>query len=891
MGIFGSSAAEEASKVKAGDDYIIQKVRLGEQAALMLNADNLIENPASGDTAPIRDKQFSNFCKFTGSAGGHIGLTNQLYRNESTEYLFKNLPSHILSSLLPSVKLYKVFYPSENNTTGYSWRIPFDNVAVKYNGVTSKYVETTLEDLLAGRSRGNAVGIKSFFYKFVGTNPAEVNTNIESELELYFQDVRDLVKRIEFDEKDPNFTSGTPDKNPKGGFSFAYSDLVVDNPRQIREDPSKKLEYNDKYFRLKVVCGYSLPNEEILNTLPDAATIENVKAAINSAKVVLYLTPYRHDINFEETGAVTLKIQYIAAMTSILANIDILAITNEHDKLLQLEREFNELAYAENLAIDEIKNNCSFSQEDRQKKVDDKQKELENKLAAQKYKLETDKNYLYSSIFRRFLGLSESSVTAVNPKVYSVLVNGYAVGARTAFGNDRVLENPTQRRIIAAAEARQTDDFKVYSGTAGVKDLPLSTLSRTYSDDVEALRRSIPLIGDVSQEEASKVREKAIETINSEQSKAFQESGSGIYEVKFVFLGDLLDVVLDETIGIANDSERPRIILSDFQFEIPTNPMGDLVKKTSSESIDDTLERLNNPNITDAAYMKYTTNLANIPISLNMLQNLLFEKLVKTGRTRYPLVTFLNDVITEVIAPAIAPSVFGKKTTFNKAVRMSMLPISMPFVKSGNNFIDPITQRRSNARFFGITDEAKLKSLKIHNNSIINFDSNIGNYLIIYCSNQLPENIIKNGALSEVDRYKKDVENGVYHFYIGSDKGIIKKINFSRTDAQFYKEARAQNSAGDQNLGRLREVYDANISMFGNNMFRPGDFIYIEPLFFVGAAALDLQNKLGLGGYYQVIDIDTKFNENIFETNMRCVLAGYIEDGKVKSTESTRSCN
>jgi hypothetical protein len=531
-----------------------------------------------------------------------------------------------------------------------------------------------------------------------------------------------------------------------------------------------------------------------------------------------------------------------------------------------------------------------LSQEERQKKVDDKQKDLENKLAAQKYKLETDKNYLYSSIFRRFLGLSEFS-TRVSPKVYSVVVNEYAVGARTAFGNDRILQNPTQRRLIAAAEARDIKNFKTLYFSSQINDLPLTTLGRTYSDDVETVKRSIPLVGNVSQEEALKVREKAVETINDKQPKSFQESSSGEYEVRFVFLGDLLDIVLDETIKIANDSERPRIILSDFQFEIPTNPMGDLVKKASDESIDQTLERLNNPNITDAAYMKYITNIANIPISLNMLQNLLLEKLVKTGRIRYPLVTFLNDVITEVIAPAIAPSVFGKKTTLNKTVRMSMLPVSIPFIKSGDKFIDPITQRGSNAPFFGTTDEAKLKSLKIHNNSIINFDSNIGNYLIIYCSNQLPENIIKNGALSEVDRYKKDIENGVYHFYIGSDKGIIKKINFSRTDAQFYKEARAQNSAGDQNLGRLREVYDANISMFGNNMFRPGDFIYIEPLFFVGIAALDLQNKLGLGGYYQVIDVDTKFNENIFETNMRAVLAGYVEDGKVKSTESTRSCN
>lgn len=867
------SAAEKAAEVEAGEDVAAQKVRLGEQAALMLNAETLIFKKAARDSQPIREKIYQNFCKFTGSVGGHIGITNRLYRNDSTSYLFKDVPGHILSSLLPSVKLYKVFYPTKNDTAGFSWRIPFDDVPVKYTGVTSKYVENTLDELLSGKSRMNGVGIKSFHYKLVGTNPAEVNTNIEAELELYFQDVRDLVKRIEFNSKDLNFTSKAPDST---NFSFAYSDLVVDNPREERASLKEPLKYNDKYFRLKVICGYSLPNEEILDTLGQE-NAKKAKDAINSAKVILYLTPYKHDITFEENGAVTLKVQYIAANTSILANIDILAITGEHDKILELEKQFNETAYTENLAIEDIKNDCSMNQESKQKKIEDKQKELDNKLSAEKKNLENEKNYLYSSIFKRFIGLTDYVTTTATSNIYSVIVNQYAIGAKAALGDDTILENPTQRRLYYAAEARDCRDFKIInSRDISGDEIPMSDLSPTYMSKLKDFYGI-----SAAPEDASNARKNAIEAITEKQPKTAQEVGDGEYEVKFVFLGDLLNVVLDETIKITNISERPRIILNDFEFEIPSAPVRELAKG---------LENLENVNNNDVAYLKIQANIADIPISLNMLQNLLLEKLIKTGRTRYPLISFLNDLMTEVIAPSVAPSVFGRKTVLNKSIRTSMLPISIPFINNGDKFIDAITGFRAEQSFYGFIDETKLIDAKIHDNSISNIESTIGNYLILYCSNQLPQNILKNSSTDEKERYDKDIKNGIYHFYVGSDKGIIKKINFSRTDTPFYKEARATNSSGDKSLGRLREVYDANITMFGNNIYRPGDFMYIEPLFFVGQAAIDLQNKIGLGGYYQVIDAETRFNENIFETNLRAVLAGYVEDGKVQSTESTETC-
>jgi hypothetical protein len=253
------------------------------------------------------------------------------------------------------------------------------------------------------------------------------------------------------------------------------------------------------------------------------------------------------------------------------------------------------------------------------------------------------------------------------------------------------------------------------------------------------------------------------------------------------------------------------------------------------------------------------------------------EKIIKPGRLTYPLVSIINDLMTDIVIPALSPSVFGRKTVLNKAIRLSTIPVTIPFSGPSRN-LDPISGNPSSNNFNLVFDDSILTSLSIHDTAMQNIGNPVANYFIIYCSNQLPVTIRQGRGNLEAD-----TKNGIFHFFVGADKGLIKKIGFSRTNTEFYKEAKAQSSSGDKNLGRLREVYDSSITMFGNNVYRPGDYIYIEPLFFVGQEAVQLQTKIGLGGYYQVIDVGVTVNENMYETELKTVLAGYIdEEGNVQ---------
>ena len=54
-------------------------------------------------------------------------------------------------------------------------------------------------------------------------------------------------------------------------------------------------------------------------------------------------------------------------------------------------------------------------------------------------------------------------------------------------------------------------------------------------------------------------------------------------------------------------------------------------------------------------------------------------------------------------------------------------------------------------------------------------------------------NTITNKGLGN---YFDDVDRGVYHFEIGTDRGILNEVKFSKIDMQYIREARFEQSRG-----------------------------------------------------------------------------------------------
>jgi hypothetical protein len=118
-----------------------------------------------------------------------------------------------------------------------------------------------------------------------------------------------------------------------------------------------------------------------------------------------------------------------------------------------------------------------------------------------------------------------------------------------------------------------------------------------------------------------------------------------------------------------------------------------------------------------------------------------------------------------------------------------------------------------------------------------------------------------------------DTKNGIYHFFIGADRGILKRISFQKTDQKYVKEARWQ-QGGYDGLTQLREPYEINIELFGNSRLFPGQMIYVNPAGLGSTVGSPADNGsmawlLGLGGYHMITQVDSYIEDGKFETKIK----------------------
>jgi len=102
-----------------------------------------------------------------------------------------------------------------------------------------------------------------------------------------------------------------------------------------------------------------------------------------------------------------------------------------------------------------------------------------------------------------------------------------------------------------------------------------------------------------------------------------------------------------------------------------------------------------------------------------------------------------------------------------------------------------------------------------------------------------------------------DLKDGIYHFNIGSDKGLLQKMNFQRVTLSGLAELRFRQAKeeGVNALAQLKFPYNTNLSLIGTSLFTPGMYYYVNPSM---AGLGDVENarslayQMNLGGYHLI---------------------------------------
>jgi hypothetical protein len=339
-----------------------------------------------------------------------------------------------------------------------------------------------------------------------------------------------------------------------------------------------------------------------------------------------------------------------------------------------------------------------------------------------------------------------------------------------------------------------------------------------------------------------------------EDSKKLKESlntGTAIspkapekHRVNFFFLGDLIEILaeLHDTTrkkGVKLFIPDIRYMLGPFTYVFPRSKNG----------------------------TKTSINLADVPISLKLFEIWFNKNIIRKRLDHYPLKNFIKDLTTQLVLAALGDACFKGVGSRKNMVGLQGLIIpgqgengTEHRIKTGDVDIDSIANMFSQYIPHAYAPPRKNWEAYKH-------------YLFMYGSNESPDHL-------DPRNVEENFKEGIYHFLIGADRGLLKTVNFSRTDIPALRAARL--TSEDQRESQLRDKYNANVELIGNPFFTPGQKIYINPTI-SGFGSTKNRNsiarELGLGGYYDVITVRSTIARAGYKTSLDCVWTTFGNDG------------
>ena len=360
----------------------------------------------------------------------------------------------------------------------------------------------------------------------------------------------------------------------------------------------------------------------------------------------------------------------------------------------------------------------------------------------------------------------------------------------------------------------------------------------------------------------------------SKKGKTFTTDESGFNDLKlsdnflsinFFYLGDLLYAILDtlynEDGTYIEGFEKFKFVFGSFQYE----------------------------DLTDASSDAKVINLANIPVSCELFFEWFTDNIIKSERNSYPIMYFIRDLCKFLISEILSESCF--KRSFDKTLQFKTMNF-MGLSKDGKkdplgslyNYSSKNLEEIKDQLTLDVGQKYKTEQLPLAND--LNGSNNITdfyNYVTIYVDTPRQKT-----NKDKTTTRSQDEADGIMHYQIGRDRGILKKIKFSKSDMQYVREARFFRH-GHDGLMQLSAVYKVSLDMVGNTLYYPGMEIFIDPLGLVGANSeadprekRSVANRLGFGGYHLVTSVNSSIGPGKFTTKVDALFS-YSGDGDPSS--------
>jgi len=583
--------------------------------------------------------------------------------------------------------------------------------------------------------------------------------------------------------------------------------------QKIIEENLEKLN-----FRLKAVVGWAIPNGN-LNHFGGGTTFgatyskENLKDAIYDSYVTLNLTPTIHEFKIDQMGRVNFIIDYLAYVEDFFEqpNFNVFFNANSLTKRLKRKLKYKKLSATGKCNAEDM--------------ADIKKAEIE-----------------------------ENEITWERQESLRSIMKGLLTGNKVNFIN---------------ISHEEVENFNISGPYANQGNFDTSRIKTDQSLNLGLAKALEGEYRGLSADEDEREMAFALASISPMGD-----------QISFFYVSDLIDVILKGIDTLLSGAEDKLGEIAETE-EVKT---GKILKKDIAEEIKryrklylnfKKLRVLLGPleivNHADGGTSTFV-NLGDVPISVKYFISWLTAKVLKKEESIYPLSQFLNDFFNNLLKEFL-----NNETCFNRqvkqATRLNQAVItSYRNPKSDHDEITDIIMEQGNSRADINNITAPIFNVSGYNRNPdggnpSSDDAGISreiNYFTFFAGRTQPAEYM-NGDRQE------DEARGIFHYMLGKNRGIVKTINLSKTDAKFLKETRFQEEGYD-GLEQLREVYDVEIETYANVKTFPGTYIFVDPHGFApntisDEGVFDL-TQYGIGGYCMIYRSTTTLGEGQANTKI-----------------------
>jgi hypothetical protein len=714
------------------------------------------------------------------------------------------------------------------------------------------------------------VGVKSFDWAYISTNPDTIRNDITAKLVLYFQSMDELLRKRQ--------ALVTIVSDPDVGEQYreySYLDLIVAPPRgaasaDLESDVSDRIgcgstqsEYDSSEYEIKALVGWS----------NYAGMPSDLASTIGFNQAPIFLTLVDHDFSIGQDGTFQLTINYRGRLEGILSSPKSNVLLSGgglggqdndriFEKYVEIQNEIDELKKQQTCESDSIKEDI--------KALKDKLIDMGDLLRTRSYELMLNSLLEPSIIYPE---LAEKKL------IYSIPITLKEVIDYTNRNPSEALPGSEQPRALEEADVS-------LSALQGLIRSDAQQLLVEYVESWEGILpewaggKGPPELGEYAAD-----TEYLSDLSNFSIVDDWDPSEPTTSLINFFFLGDLIDILAILVFDNTKDKEtygegiefRRKYAFNKGEVENLRVLLGPL------EYIDPQTEQ------------NVRINIADIPISCRMFIDFFHRKVIKRRKKTYNFIEFVRDMVSDLAVRALGADCYG-------GVPRQKVQIRTAFVEGpaneGNQ--DPIVGQ-AYKQFLeageAVTTDGMTAMLDLnefgYNNPIFESEAygtkslkNHYQYLVIF--SQGPAGLIypdvnlgylrdgTAGPLPAGSAPKLDRQRGIYHLHIGKNNGILRRVQFAKTDAPALREARVETAGSFDPIQQLSNVYELDIEMMGNTLFYPGSYLYLNPFGLGWEGKLGMPHKrgsisniMGLGGYHIVTHVESFIESGKFHTKVK----------------------